>query len=547
MTYNVSNDVGMAERKHFIHIPSADFAAISQGSDQENLDLRNYAQLVYTVNASASGGGGGASIVGLNGTGDVALSGDQLKVYDGESIALLTQISNGITITDTVQVSAVGINGNGDVALSGDQLKVYDGEAITELQSVNTALDTINSGIKFGDSPSIDAFGRLRVSDQLTIFDSKLLYDKQPLFWDEELSGTGTSTHSVSGANVTMGVSANNDYVIRQSRQRMNYQPGKSQLVLMTGVMGGPTANITKKIGYFSTSVSGDFTENIDGIWFECDGGNMYVRAAQSGVDTVNVAQASWNIDPMDGSGPSAHTIDWTKSQIFVMDFEWLGVGRVRYGLVKDGLVYYVHQNTQVNNHTNVYMSSPNQPLRYEIRSTGGTDELVHICGSVASEGGQTQNGFLRSVNTASAITVGSGATEGLIGIRLKSDRLGAFVTPLRVEVLNQSNADARWILTLDPTLGGTALSWTSLTNSSIEYADATDSGDNITVSDNGTIIDQGFIENNNSGTITVALETFLHLGSAIDGTPTELWLIVEDFGAGGDAYRGSITFRDQV
>lgn len=84
-------------------------------------------------------------------------------------------------------------------------------------------------------SASLDAFGRMRVCNPDTVFDSKLSYGKLPAFWDELISGTGaSSTHVEVDSCVRMVVGADGDRVIRQTRQRWNYQPGKSQMILAT-------------------------------------------------------------------------------------------------------------------------------------------------------------------------------------------------------------------------------------------------------------------------------------------------------------------------
>ncbi len=45
------------------------------------------------------------------------------------------------------------------------------------------------------DTPEIDAFGRKRVSDVFTLFDSKQLYDNLPLLYDDQqVSGSGTTS-----------------------------------------------------------------------------------------------------------------------------------------------------------------------------------------------------------------------------------------------------------------------------------------------------------------------------------------------------------------
>ena len=91
-----------------------------------------------------------------------------------------------------------------------------------------------SSKVSFASGATTDAFGRLRISEPFTIFDSKQLHNNQPLFWDDaETSGTGTSSaHSSARASTTISVSATTaGKRVRQSLQRFNYQPGKSQLV----------------------------------------------------------------------------------------------------------------------------------------------------------------------------------------------------------------------------------------------------------------------------------------------------------------------------
>ena len=63
-----------------------------------------------------------------------------------------------------------------------------------------------------------DAFGRLRVSNPLTLFDSKQLWDSLPLLWDDqETSGTGTGTaHSGAAARTQLSVSADTAGVVEQ-------------------------------------------------------------------------------------------------------------------------------------------------------------------------------------------------------------------------------------------------------------------------------------------------------------------------------------------
>jgi len=131
MSYNVNRDSGFAERQSWMQIENSEIPALTaiEGNGGTNKDKR-FASLVYQVNA-VSGGGGTASIVGINGTGTVKLSGDQLKVFDQ---AVVDAINNRST---TVSLSAVGLNADGDVQLSGDQLKVFDQQTINHLIELN--------------------------------------------------------------------------------------------------------------------------------------------------------------------------------------------------------------------------------------------------------------------------------------------------------------------------------------------------------------------------------------------------------------------------
>lgn len=393
-----------------------------------------------------------------------------------------------------------------------------------------------------------DAFGRLRTSDTVTLFDSKQLHDNQPLFWDDsEVSGSGTtSSHSTATASTTIGVALNTaGKRVRQTYQRFNYQPGKSQLVFLTGTLGasGGGTGITRAAGIFDDN---------DGIFMKDDEGTLkaVVRSSASGspVDT-EVSQSSWNIDPLDGTGKSGVTLDSTKSQIIVIDFEWLGVGRVRIGFNIDGVTYYVHEFLHANSVSNVYMSTPNLPLRYEIENsgTGAASTLEHICTSVISEGGVQDNGVVRYASTANTQVDCAvvGTLYAVKGIRLKSTHLDATIKMLSAAVQIQSASDdLEYILVFNPTVAGSP-SWSNETNSAVQTA----TGATANTVTGGTYITGGYVASGNaqnaSGTIAQEVPNALLLGSAIDGTPDEIWLCAKPLTNVNTLIEGSITWRE--
>lgn len=410
-------------------------------------------------------------------------------------------------------------------------------------------------GIAATDTFSVDGFGRWRVSSPTTLFDAKQLQDNLPLFWDEEIvnnGGSTVSTHSTTDAATTMTVDANSgDYVIRQTKMRFNYQPGKSQLILSTFVLGDATTGVSKKIGYFNTSTVSPYTANIDGLYIEQDGTTQYLVQAKNGSAT-QVAQASWNIDAFDGTGPSGVTIDWTKTQILIIDFEWLGVGRVRMGFVVDGIIYYAHEFLNANSKTAVYMSSPNHSMRYEIRSTGGTDSITQICSSVASEGGEDALGVLFYASTAGTHVdcAVENTVYAIIGIRLKSTHLANTIRLLNMAIqLQTANHFGEWILLLNPTVAGT-FTYGNITNSSCQYA----TGATANTVTGGTKLSGGFLESGGTlgraegGSGTSEINNALRLGSKIDGTVDEIVLCFRPIAGTTNAdVEGSLFWRELV
>ena len=325
---------------------------------------------------------------------------------------------------------------------------------------------------------STDAFGRLRISDALTLFDSQHRYQDNGK-WATANSAGGSTTYLPNESTVQMNVNTTSgDYVYRETKRVFAYQPGKSLLVLNTFVMNAPKTNLRQRLGYFDTQ---------NGIYFENDGTTNYIvlRSYVTGsVVETRVAQADWNMDKFDGTGYSAqadgveHTggLDVTKSNIFWMDIEWLGVGDVRCGFVINGKLIPAHIFHNDNVKASAYMTTACLPLRYEIENTGTTassSSLKQICSAVISEGGYALAGKQRSVGiplgTPKDIPT-AGTFVPIMSIRLKSDRLNALVIPNNIAFVGvTNNTQYRYKIVYNPTLSGA--SWVSAgADSSVEY-----------------------------------------------------------------------------
>ena len=221
-----------------------------------------------------------------------------------------------------------------------DILRLYFNRLDGILGRLMATIDTLPVEIT---GTNLDAFGRVRVSNPFTLFDSSHRYADNNL-WATSITGTAAATFSANEGlvNLTVG-SASGDQIIRETIKVFSYQPGKSLLVMSTFVMGTANANLRQRVGYYGAA---------NGIYFERDGTTNYMveRSSVSGavVDT-RVAQSNWNQDPLDGTGPSGLTLDASKAQILYMDVEWLGLGTVRTGFIIDGQFIPVHNFNHAN------------------------------------------------------------------------------------------------------------------------------------------------------------------------------------------------------
>jgi len=318
---------------------------------------------------------------------------------------------------------------------------------------------------------SVDAFARWRVSQPITLFDSLNQYEKGSLWWSESTAGAGAINFTAAEASVDLAVTGAGDSAIRQTYEYFRYEPGKSQLIVMTGTFGAATANVTKRIGYFDTA---------NGIFFEQTGAGMavVVRSSTSGApsDALRYPKNSWNVDKLDGTGPSGITLNPSNSNIFWFDIEWLGVGRVRFGIWgPDGFPILCHEEQNANFRPTVYMTTAALPMRYEIASTGGAASMQQICSTVQSEGGNLITSRPRYFGVGYTSQTGVTTRRAVISVRPKLTFKGLTnrikVVPANFDMIINTN-DCLWELVYKPTFTGTPV-WqdANLSESSVEYS----------------------------------------------------------------------------
>ncbi len=321
---------------------------------------------------------------------------------------------------------------------------------------------------------SVDAFGRSRVSQPLTLFDSSHRYKDNGLWSTSNSAGTTYEFNANAGLIELNLPTTSGAEIIRETTKVFSYQPGKSLQILNTVVMEPPKANLRQRVGYFG---------NNNGVYLEANGTNIawVERSFSNGtVVETRAEQANWNIDTLLGavpSSPSQATLDLSKAQIIFHDIEWLGLGSVRCGFVIDGKLIHCHSFHHANYITSTYMTTASLPVRYEIRNTGTTANsslMKQVCTSVMSEGGYE----LRGVQQAIGTPVGTGyycavanTMYPIVSIRLKSTALDAIVIPTAASLLGKGNGvDFKWSIIAGGTVTNTE-AWASAgSNSAVEY-----------------------------------------------------------------------------
>ncbi len=428
----------------------------------------------------------------------------------------------------------------------------------TELEESNIT----NNGINIFDGyieSSQDAFGKLRTTQPITLLDLRFSGDtaSNNLLIENNIqmnyitTGSGTITKQSGYLELnTSGIGG----VITQSRKCCIYQPGKSLLIKMSGVLdANNNLNTISRLGYY---------DDDNGLFFEYNNSILYVVVRKNGIDT-KISQNDWNINKMDGSKDLQ--IDVQKTQLYVIDLEWLGVGRIRYGLYGYGRIQYCHQILNINVLTEPYTNIINLPIRYEIETDNisGSGSLRQICSTVISEGGYNPVGRPFSVNTNTHIDIRVNTETPIIAIRGKSSNKNMNIMPTSISLITPSPSDLilyRLRLYLGgnvPYTNSTGVIWSNydVNNSYVEYITGSDNTNNFYTTftaNNSILIDQNYFFGKGGTTLnnlgSVFTDGFISINKNINGDSDILVLTAMKIVSGGGSFvegYGSINWQE--
>jgi hypothetical protein len=312
-----------------------------------------------------------------------------------------------IPVTGTITASnpSIGTN-NAAIPTSSTQIGGSDGTNLqaTRVYDVNSGVSgeyvlgtslrktTSTGSVEFGtdQNPFIvtvpkysrSAFDAIKIADNYTLADLIHKYEIDPREYSNVVATGGTVTHLPNESAIRFAVTASSGSSVEfRTNTFYRYQAGKGLRIKQT-VYHADTgqSNQIRRWGFFDTN---------DGLFWQLSGTTFGIvrRTSTTGspVDNSTVS-SSFNVDPLDGTGPSGITLDLTKGNIYEINFQWLGVGTVNF-YVNGNLV---HQIFNANTLAAPYMKTAQLPVCYSIINSGAStiSSFTNICNSVIAEGG---------------------------------------------------------------------------------------------------------------------------------------------------------------
>lgn len=364
-----------------------------------------------------------------------------------------------------------------------------DGEFVTTVNQWGKRVVTVDD-----DTVQHTSKNRRKVSTfEITDFGT-FKTSKDTSIWDEKITGTASTALEPYLGMVRLEVGSDaGDEVIRQTKRVQRYIPGRQNEVSMAVIFGTPTSGVRRRFGLF---------DNNDGAYFEDGGdGTYYVvcrRNTASGVVEERIARDDWNVDKLDGTGPTGIVADPEAIQHMVIEYEWYGAGQVEFNFIIGNNKIPVHSFSHANIIDTTWSSTASLPVRIELTNvTGspGTHTFYQGSHSFATEGTTSLLG--RQSNISNDIT-GKTLTQAntfypMVAIRLKSTALNSVIIPDMFTGATLDNTDI-FIRVIEGSsvTGGTWVSYGD--ESPVEY--------NVTATSytGGDVVDTVFVNAGNMG-----------------------------------------------
>lgn len=344
---------------------------------------------IYYTNGSNSFSVGDKVLTDDGFDGDVLIvAGDQFSghlhiVVSMESILNSVESGTSLKVGGVTFATSTGTTNE----LYTQDIVITGGNDPTNKASVDVR-GALTTTFESGD-PSFDAFGKLQTSETTTIREYQPVHNSMSdEFTETEELGATVSWDETRHLVVMENPTTNGARSMRRTNLYHKYQTGVATTVMFSAFSGGDYINVVRRMGIFDDS---------DGLYYKMTDGviSVCVRSSCNGsIEEVCVPQSEWNIDRLDGSDDannvSGKSLVPGMSQIMIIDFQWLGAGRVRFSFVIDGIPIVCHEFNHAGYLANPYMRTGTLPFTMEQENVGALGNpafLYGIAAKVACEG----------------------------------------------------------------------------------------------------------------------------------------------------------------
>lgn len=437
---------------------------------------------------------------------------------------------NDATPQTVFRLSAIAGNQTTDIKVNGD--------------------DNPNGALNVKIPTVTDMTNRLRIARPNKILENVWQYDLQPRIWSTSVTGSGT----VSGpgqkdpAYAQMATTtASGDKAVLRTKRFLVYQPFRTHVLTMAVILNEGKANLVKRFGQYT---------NFNGWYFEQNNTEFYVGYRNNsfeptGTIDTRIERADWNVDRLDGTGPSGLDIaDLLGNALtFVIEYVWHGTQGIRYEIEYFDTLYPVHEVIWSASDNKPFARSALLPLQYEIENTGAVSSDTTMYVGPASfniEGGEERAGLRFAIgNGATGVTAASTTVPAyILGIRPKTTFNGVnnrgSLTPLSYQIFSDADIYFEIQLQAIPTNG----TWTSIDTTSVtEY-----STDFTTLSATGYTIAAGYVSgsNNRAGNIAESFEDLETVSIDTLNASAQLAIVVRAYKISGNAVvRASLKWKE--
>jgi len=387
-----------------------------------------------------------------------------------------------------------------------------------------------------------DLFGRIKTSEAYTVFESIHRYEKSGDF-SEQTSGTASVTYLPNESSLALGIgTAQGDSVSLETFKVFPFQTGKSLQAMMAFTFAPTKTGLRQRAGYFSRQ---------NGVYLEQDGGTTYIvwRTYVSGsVVNTRIAQNDWNIDQLNGDGPSDYVLNLEHSQMMWIELSSMGSGSIRIGFAIDGYFIPVHQVNNSNNNDTALFTTASLPLRFEIENiaaTSGVSTMKQMNTAVISNGGFYKQKEQWTVVSNGQVEVGESYTP-LIALRLAPGRTDAVVTSSALNIYPVSADDFEWALIRNPStlIGGTWTTYSPKNNVQFNKTATSMSG--------GVALFEGFFGSQNQNPVPMAeqsIDNFAYqMGRTNSDSPvSDVFVLCCRVVSGTGTVKASLSWHDLI